>query len=177
MIAMMNYTATAEIAKTMPSQLIIELQNPYHYHQLPNQQKIQNWAEAAWQQAFQADDMSVTLRFVDKAEGLELNQSYRNKAYATNILSFTFDQPILPEGVTLDLPLHLGDLVICLPVIEEEAQAQKKPLQQHCAHLIVHGMLHLQGYDHIETQQAQQMEALETDILKKLGYPDPYKIF
>ena len=158
--------------KTMPN-LEIELQNPYRYSNLPNQQKIHNWAEAACQQSSNA---SITLRFVDKEEGLELNQTYRNKAYATNILSFSFDQPILPEGVTLDLPMHLGDLVVCLPVIEAEAQAQQKSLEQHSAHLIVHGMLHLQGYDHIEEQQAQQMEALETDILQKMGYPDPYKL-
>ncbi|MCK5918325.1 MAG: rRNA maturation RNase YbeY [Cocleimonas sp.] len=156
--------------------LEIELQNPYHYDHLPNQQKIQHWAEAALQSSSQTSDISVTLRFVDKAEGLTLNQTYRDKAYATNILSFTFDQPVLPEGVTLDLPLHLGDLVICLPVIEMEAQAQQKTFEQHSAHLIVHGMLHLQGYDHIEEQQALEMEALETDILQKLGYSDPYTL-
>ena len=143
--------------------LEVELQNPYKYSNLPNQQKIQNWAESALQQSSQTVDTSVTLRFVDKAEGLELNQSYR-------------DKPVLPEGVTLDLPLHLGDLVICLPVIENEAQTQQKSLEQHCAHLIVHGMLHLQGYDHIEESQAQQMEALETKLLQKLGYPDPYTL-
>jgi probable rRNA maturation factor len=156
--------------------LEIELQNPYQYSNLPNQQKIQNWAESALQQSSQTVDTSVTLRFVDNTEGLELNQTYRNKAYATNILSFTFDQPILPKGVTLDLPLHLGDLVICLPVIENEAQTQQKSLEQHYAHLIVHGMLHLQGYDHIEAQQALEMEALETELLQKLGYPDPYTL-
>ncbi len=72
---------------------------------LPNQQKIQNWAESALQQPYQTSNTSVTVRFVDKAEGLALNQSYRDKAYATNILSFTFDQPVLPKGVTLDLPI------------------------------------------------------------------------
>ena len=170
---MMTYTPLA--AKIMPN-LTLELQNPYHYTHLPDQQKIQNWAKAALQDSSQTDEISVTLRFVDKAEGLALNQRYRDKAYATNILSFTFDQPILPEGVTLNLPLHLGDLVVCLPVIKAEAQAQKKSLEQHCSHLIVHGILHLQGYDHIEEQQAQQMEALETHLLQTLGYPDPYEV-
>ncbi len=173
MIVMMNDRVA--ILKTMPK-LMVELQNPYHYDHLPNQQKIQHWAESACQQSSQVSDISVTLRFVDKAEGLALNHTFRDKAYATNILSFTFDQPVLPKGVTLDLPLHLGDLVICLPVIENEAQAQQKSLEQHCAHLIVHGMLHLQGYDHIEEQQAQKMEALETNILQTLGYPDPYTL-
>jgi probable rRNA maturation factor len=151
--------------------LTVELQNPYHFSNLPTHKKIINWATAACQQTL---DSSITLRFVDQAEGLTLNETYRDKAYATNILSFVFDQPILPDGVTLDLPLHLGDLVVCLPVLETEAQQQEKSLEQHCAHLIVHGMLHLQGYDHIEASQAQQMEALETNILETLGYPAPY---
>jgi probable rRNA maturation factor len=154
-----------------PLRLTLELQNPYHYQFLPDHHKIQYWAESACQQSA---DISITVRFVNLEEGLTLNQSYREKAYATNILSFSFDLPVLPDGVVLDMPLHLGDLVICLPVIEEEAQTQQKSLEQHCAHLIVHGMLHLQGYDHIEDQQAHQMETLETNILEKLGYPDPY---
>ncbi len=151
--------------------LLIEVQNPYQYKHLPHFQEIRKWAETAYQQS---SNSSITLRFVNQKEGLELNQTYRAKNYATNILSFTFDQPILPEGVTLDTPLHLGDLVICIPVIEKEAKQQQKSLLQHCAHLIIHGMLHLQGYDHIEEQQAQQMEALEINILEKLGYPNPY---
>lgn len=151
--------------------LTVERQNPYHFSTLPTHKKIINWAEAACQQTL---DSSITVRFVDQAEGLALNQNYRNKAYATNILSFVFDQPILPDGVTLDLPLHLGDLVMCLPVLETEAQAQQKSLEQHCAHLVIHGMLHLQGYDHIEALEAQQMEALETTLMETLGYPAPY---
>jgi len=157
--------------KTIDSPLTLALQNPYHYQSLPNHHKIQSWAEAAYQQT---TDVSVTVRFVDLEEGLTLNQTYRQQADATNILSFSFDLPVLPEGVSLDMPLHLGDLVMCIPVIEKEAQAQQKSLEQHCAHLIVHGILHLQGYDHIEEQPAQQMETLETNILEKLGYPDPY---
>ena len=153
--------------------LHLELQNPYEYNTLPSAQKIQRWAE----QAFQKDkESSVTLRFVDKKEGLALNNDYRQKNYATNILSFTFDDPILPEGVMLDTPLHLGDLVICVAVVEQEALAQQKSFEQHCAHLIVHGMLHLQGYDHIEESQAQEMETLEINILEKLDYPNPYAI-
>ncbi|MCK5812963.1 MAG: rRNA maturation RNase YbeY [Cocleimonas sp.] len=151
--------------------LLVELQNPYGYTHLPDYQKIQKWAEATLQQQ---SDASVTLRFVDQQEGLALNQTYRTKNSATNILSFVFEQPVLPEGVLLDTPLHLGDLVICLPVIEKEAIEQQKSLEQHCVHLIIHGMLHLQGYDHIEEQPAQQMEALEIDILQTLGYPNPY---
>ena len=151
--------------------LLIEVQNPYDYTQLPRHKKMQQWAEMAYQKS---TDASVTLRFVNQQEGLELNQTYRTKDSATNILSFVFEQPVLPEGEVLDIPLHLGDLVICLPVVEKEAQQQQKSLEQHCAHLIIHGMLHLQGYDHLEEQQAQQMEALEIDTLQTLGYPNPY---
>ena len=132
---------------------------------------MQQWAEMAYQKSTNA---SVTLRFVNQQEGLELNQTYRTKDSATNILSFVFEQPVLPEGAVLDIPLHLGDLLICLPLVEKEAQQQQKSLEQHCAHLIIHGMLHLQGYDHLEEQQAQQMEALEIDTLQTLGYPHPY---
>jgi len=155
-----------------PATLHLELQNPCHYN-LPSRQTLQHWAEAAFQQDH---DASVTLRFVDTEEGLALNTEYRQKNYATNILSFAFDAPILPEGVTLEMPSHLGDLVICTDVVEQEASAQKKSFEQHCAHLIVHGMLHLQGYDHIEESQAQAMEAIETSILEKLDYPNPYSI-
>lgn len=154
------------------SKLDIELQNPYHYT-LPDTLLLTQWANAAFHQK---DKASVTLRFVDKAEGLALNTDYRDKHYATNILSFTFDAPVLPQGVTLDFPCHLGDLVICHPVIKKEANEQQKTFEQHCAHLIIHGMLHLQGYDHIEEQQAQKMETLEINILKQLNYPNPYSI-
>jgi probable rRNA maturation factor len=160
-----------EKTSNQQDKLQIEVQNPYNYTHLPSHKKMQQWAEIARQGS---TDASVTLRFVNQQEGLALNQTYRSKDGATNILSFVFEQPILPNGVVLDQPLHLGDLVICLPVIEIEAQQQQKSLEQHFAHLIIHGMLHLQGYDHLEAQQAQQMEALEIDILQTLGYPNPY---
>ena len=107
----------------------------------------------------------VTVRFVDAAEGRELNRDYRVKDYATNVLSFPYD-----SGERI-----CGDLVLCLPVVMREAQEQGKPLDAHFAHLIVHGMLHLQGYDH-ETgrDDAERMEAKEREILQALGYPDPY---
>ena len=156
-----------------PVTLYLELQNPYEYNTLPSLQKIQHWAEKAYQKN---EESSVTLRFVDENEGLSLNTDYRQKNNATNILSFAFDAPLLPEGVILDTPSHLGDLVVCVPVVEKEALKQQKSFEQHYAHLIVHGMLHLQDYDHIEESQAQIMEALEINILEKLGYPNPYSI-
>ena len=105
------------------------------------------------------------MRFVGSDEGQALNRDYRGKDYATNVLSFPYE-----SGASLS-----GDLVLCVPVVEREAQEQDKPLDAHCAHLIVHGMLHLQGYDH-ETglADAERMEALEREILADLGYPDPY---
>jgi probable rRNA maturation factor len=107
----------------------------------------------------------VTVRFVDAEEGRELNAAYRNKDYATNVLSFPYETE----------PSVIGDLAICLPVVLKEAAAQGKAADAHFAHLIVHGMLHLQGYDH-ETgpEDAERMEAMERDILSRLGYPDPY---
>jgi probable rRNA maturation factor len=107
----------------------------------------------------------VTVRFVDAEEGRELNAAYRHKDYATNVLSFPYETD----------PIVIGDLAICLPVVLQEAVAQGKPAAAHFAHLIVHGMLHLQGYDH-ETgpQDAARMEAKEREILARLGYPDPY---
>lgn len=110
-------------------------------------------------------DAEITVRIVDAEEGQALNRDYRGKDYATNVLSFPYD-----SGARV-----CGDLVLCKRVVESEAQEQQKPLEAHYAHLIVHGMLHLQGHDH-ETgkDDAERMEALERQILETLGYPDPY---
>ncbi len=133
---------------------------------LPGRDDFRRWAKAA----LQAGAAEVTLRVVDAEEGQTLNRDYRGKDYATNVLTFTFDEdmPPIPE-----LPL-LGDIVLCAPVVAREAAEQGKPLAAHYAHLVVHGMLHLQGYDHLDDEEADEMEALETRILAGLGYPDPY---
>jgi len=110
----------------------------------------------------------LTIRIVDAAESAELNQRYRQKSGATNVLSFPAD---LPEEI--DLPL-LGDLVICAPLVQAEAAAQGKAVMAHWAHLVIHGCLHLLGYDHIEPADATEMESLETRQLQQLGLPDPY---
>lgn len=114
----------------------------------------------------------VTLRFVDEEESRQLNASYRGKNQPTNVLSFPFDAPIdlAAEG---ELTL-LGDLVICVPLVEQEAQQQHKPVLDHWAHLVIHGILHLQGLDHQEDSEAEAMEALETQLLAELGIADPY---
>jgi probable rRNA maturation factor len=113
---------------------------------------------------------------VGEAEGRALNRDYRGKDYATNVLTFAYAEgealPGLPEEGG-DVPLA-GDLVLCVPVVVREAAAQGKTLEAHFAHLVVHGMLHLQGYDHENETEASEMEALETSILRELGYANPY---
>lgn len=127
---------------------------------LPSRPQVRKWIRAACDRP--AD---VAVRFVDAEEGRALNRDYRHKDYATNVLSFVYDSE----------PAVSGDLVICLPVVLAEAAAQGKTAEAHFAHLVVHGMLHLLGYDH-ETgkEDAARMEAKEREILGRLGYPDPY---
>jgi probable rRNA maturation factor len=127
---------------------------------LPSRPSIRRWARAALVGGGQ-----VTVRFVDSEEGRQLNADYRNKDYATNVLSFDYEQE----------PLVFGDLVICADVVEKEAATQGKTLEAHYAHLIVHGILHLQGFDHeLGEVEAHLMESKEKEILAALGYADPY---
>lgn len=136
----------------------------------PKKNHIRRWAQAALQH-----DAQVTVRLVGEAEGRSLNRDYRGKDYATNVLTFAYaegeDLPGLPAA---DEGPLTGDLVLCVPVVAREALAQGKTLEAHFAHLVVHGMLHLQGYDHETEAEAAEMEKLETDILRGLGYADPY---
>ena len=133
---------------------------------LPTAEQIEQWATAAVQP--QSDEVEMTVRIVDEAESHELNLNYRGKDRPTNVLSFPFE---CPDEV--ELPL-LGDLVICRQVVEREAQEQDKPVMAHWAHMVVHGSLHLLGYDHIEDDEAEEMEILETQIMMGLGFADPY---
>ena len=110
----------------------------------------------------------LTIRLVDEEESRTLNRTYRGKDKATNVLSFEADLP--PE---VDIPL-LGDIVVCVPVVQREAEQQSKTLEAHWAHMVIHGMLHLQGHDHQQPDQAAQMEALEIEILQSLGHTNPY---
>jgi len=132
---------------------------------LPAESDFQRWLEAAVT-PFQPES-EVTIRLVDEAESNELNLTYRGKDKPTNVLSFPFEAP---PGI--ELPL-LGDLIICRQVVEQEAAEQGKTVEAHWAHMVVHGTLHLLGYDHIEDEEAEEMEALETEIMLALGYPDP----
>ncbi len=133
---------------------------------LPTEQQIQQWANAA----VRAENVEpeITVRIVDEAESHQLNLTYRGKDKPTNVLSFPFEGPD-----EVELPL-LGDLVICRQVVEREAQEQGKPLTAHWAHMVVHGSLHLLGYDHIEEDEAEEMESLESQIMRSLGFADPY---
>ena len=133
---------------------------------LPTEEQIVQWATAAVQP--EGDEVEMTVRIVDEAESHELNLTYRGKDRPTNVLSFPFE---CPDEV--ELPL-LGDLVICRQVVEREAAEQDKPLMAHWAHMVVHGSLHLLGYDHIEDDEAEEMESLETQIMQGLGFDDPY---
>jgi probable rRNA maturation factor len=133
---------------------------------LPAAGTLRAFAEAAL--AGRREDGELSVRIVDADEGRALNRDYRDKDYATNVLSFPAE---LPPGVPLPI---LGDLVLCAPVIAREAAEQCKPLKHHYAHMLVHGVLHLLGHDHMDEAEAEAMEAIEREVLAGLGIPDPY---
>lgn len=127
---------------------------------VPARAQLRRWIKAALQR-----DVRITLRIVGEAEGRELNKNYRGKDYATNVLTFVYD----------DSEPLAGDVVICAPAVEKEAAEQHKDLLAHYAHLAIHAALHLQGYDHENDADATEMEALETTLMLKLRFPDPYQ--
>ncbi|SDD82118.1 rRNA maturation RNase YbeY [Paraburkholderia lycopersici] len=122
---------------------------------------------ATWLRAALFADAELTVRFVDAEEGRTLNRTYRGKDYATNVLTFAYAE-------SEDDPVT-GDLILCCSVVEKEAAEQGKPLAAHYAHLLVHGALHAQGYDHENEAEAEEMEGIETEVLNSLGFPDPYR--
>jgi probable rRNA maturation factor len=136
----------------------------------PNEQECLVWVKSAL--AGRKDQATVSIRIVDSAESQQLNRDYRGKDKPTNVLSFPFDAP---QGVPEEaFDYMLGDLVVCAPIVIEEAHAQNKEIGHHWSHLLIHGTLHLLGYDHIKDEEAETMEQLERDILATLGVPDPY---
>lgn len=145
--------------------LEIDIQNDDDLAGVPETVLFSTWVEAALQKQF--DTLEQTIRIVDKVECRTLNAQYRGKDTPTNVLSFP------SETQHLDYQ-YLGDLVICAPIVAEEADAQGKTVNAHWAHLVVHGMLHLQGLDHENEVDADKMEALEIKILSTLGYGNPY---
>lgn len=133
----------------------------------PSEQQVEQWLSVALDGLCAQGEIAV--RIVDEAESAELNGQYRGKDYATNVLSF-------PSGLPVDMaPAILGDLAICAAVVEREAAEQGKTLEAHWAHLYIHGALHLLGFDHIDDDDAEEMEALEINILAKLGFDNPYR--
>lgn len=145
--------------------LDVEIQNATGSEAVPASDEFIRWAVAANRDAA----AGLVIRIVEPAESAELNHAYRQKNGPTNVLSFPFE---VPPGVPND---HLGDLIICADVVRREAAAQGKSEASHWAHMVVHGVLHLRGYDHENDAEAAIMEAEEIAILARLGYPDPYQ--
>jgi len=139
--------------------LTLSVQYASNGQDLPTRPQVRRWVKAAL-----LDDATVTVRFVDTIEGRALNAEFRGRDYPTNVLTFVYDD---------DAP-RAGDVVLCAPVVRKEADEQGKTLAAHYAHLVVHGMLHLQGYDHERAADAASMEAREVGILASLGLPNPY---
>lgn len=145
---------------TRPSPLHLQIQRAVRATDLPSRQQLTRWIRSLGSGAG-----DITIRFVDEAEGRDLNESWRGKGYATNVLSFPYETS----------PVLMGDLVLCWPVVLREAAEQGKTVEAHCAHLVLHGILHLCGHDHeLGEREAAEMEAIEQDAMAKLGYPDPY---
>jgi probable rRNA maturation factor len=144
--------------------LNLAIQYATEVQQLPSRSEFRKWVKAALKQ-----DAEIVLRIVDADEGRDLNLDFRKRDYASNVLTFVYD-PVERGSQSL-----AGDIVLCAPVIENEASEQHKALTAHYAHLTVHGVLHLQGYDHQTDADAAVMERLETQIVEKLGYKDPYR--
>ena len=150
------------------SAIILDLQIATDDNQnLPTEEQIMQWLNVILPQFM--DNAEITIRIVDEQESQQLNNTYRHKDKPTNVLSFPFESPI-----EIEVPL-LGDLIICKQVVEAEAKEQDKSLTAHWAHMIVHGCLHLLGYDHILDEEAEEMENIEIDIMQQLGFNNPYQ--
>lgn len=150
----------SKLSRTM-CKISLSVQYASNAKNIPTRAQFRRWASVALEQ-----DVQIALRIVDEIEGRALNLSYRNKDYATNVLTFVYEDTA---------PLY-GDVVICAPVVEREAKEQGKELRAHYAHLTIHAALHLQGYDHERKREAEKMEARETALMLKLRYPAPYLV-
>lgn len=155
-----NVSELSEEMTHKEAKLKLTTQYATHDRSVPARPQFRKWVKAALMQ-----DAEIVLRIVDEPEGHSLNQDFRGGDYATNVLTFVYNHT---------QPLS-GDIVLCAPVIAKEAGQQNKSLAAHYAHLTVHGVLHLQGYDHDNDASAMVMEQLETEVVMRLGYDDPYK--
>ena len=140
---------------------------------VPSDTLMQSWVQEVIDELAIANECEVSIRVVDEEEGRELNKRYCDKDGATNVLSFPADKETI-VNLPPDFPQLLGDIVICGPIVEREAAVQRKEIESHWAHLVVHGTLHLLGHDHEEAGEAEEMEAIETRILGKHGVANPY---
>jgi probable rRNA maturation factor len=150
--------AAASLKRRREPALRLTIQRASRAAHVPSDALLRKWARTALSRA-----ATVTLRYVGEAEGRRLNRRYRRRDYATNVLTFVY------AGRPLE-----GDIVVCAPVVAREARSQARPAAAHHAHLLVHGLLHLQGYDHERPAEARRMERRERSILARLGFPDPY---
>jgi probable rRNA maturation factor len=150
--------------------LELTLDNASSSASVPDEEDVHRWVISTLSPNRPA--AAIAVRIVDEQESAELNEQFRQKAGATNVLSFPADIPADIQS-QFEYPI-LGDLIICAPVVENEAVEQHKTIQAHWAHMVVHGCLHLLGYDHIADHDAEQMEQLEIDILSRCGFADPY---
>lgn len=156
-----SYTSGVSCMNKQAHKLSLSIQYATSAKHLPERHQFRRWVQAALQH-----DVQITLRIVDENEGRYLNKSFRGKDRATNVLTFVYDN---------ELPVY-GDIIICAPVVVKEARKQRKNLVEHYAHLTIHAVLHLQGYEHEQEEEATAMEAQEAAIMQKLGYADPYKV-
>ncbi len=154
-----------DMTKSMAESPVI-IQSATSAADLPDEADFTRWVKLVLEKHERSGE--VVIRLVDEAESAELNQTYRHKKGPTNILSFPFDAPVETESELL------GDLLICAPVVLQEASQQGKPARHHWAHIVIHGVLHLLGYDHIDEADARRMETLEINLLKTLNIPNPY---
>ncbi|MFI3122761.1 MAG: rRNA maturation RNase YbeY [Methylococcales bacterium] len=146
---------------------IIDIQRVFESPNQPKDTQLELWVNTVLTNL--NEEFELTIRIVDESESAQLNETYRHKKGATNILSFPFE---VPDEIELNL---LGDLVICASVLEREALEQNKPLHNHWAHIVIHGTLHLLGYDHIDDAEAKEMEVKEIELLQTLSIPNPYE--
>ena len=157
---------------------ILDIQLATNSTGIPKEEAIQLWLDCLLLH-LQIDNKEITVRIVDLEEIQQLNLQYRGKDKVTNVLSFPFEMPELnlPDGKQLDdsMSNFLGDIVICAQVVSQESEQQNKLLKHHWAHMLIHGTLHLIGYDHIDEQGSEEMEAIEIAILQKLAIDDPYQ--
>ncbi|MFK8067407.1 MAG: rRNA maturation RNase YbeY [Gammaproteobacteria bacterium] len=149
--------------------LELDVQRVFTTQEIPEDEQFKTWTKTALIAGGREENSQLAIRIVDEEEGQKLNEQWRHKKGPTNVLSFSM------SGLDLIAPELLGDIVICAPIIKKEAQEQSKTLQSHWAHMVIHGVLHLLGYDHSIDSEAEKMEMLEIKIMAELGYSDPYQ--